>query len=154
MIEHDFRFLPLGSFITLNDHANQIFIIVARALQKSDQKFCVRYRVAQYPDGDKPGMQLPIVADEQVVEIIQQGYTSDADTLFLQDKIRQVEHYRQPEPREEIPEPDFTIPVHTSGNISKAGTVNGTSNTQTSQAAHDDMERLRKNPFYKFEKER
>lgn len=153
--ENSFRFLPLGTFVKLKDRGDKIFVVVARALQKGNQGIYVKYRLAEHPDGDKPNARLPIVADDQVVEIVHEGYKNKDDDNFLEDIIEKAKQAQQSKiPVEEIPEPNFTISLDTSNTVQNLTATSKTlSHIQASDSLNDSEERLKKDPFYKFKKE-
>jgi hypothetical protein len=147
MIEHDFRFLPLGSFITLKDHANQIFIIVARAVVKNESSILSStYRLAEYPLGDTPDSKPLFARDSQVVAIIHEGYSDKLDEEFLESTINEAKTRASVKAKpvvEDIIEPNFTQLLDT-GKI----TVQTATITSTDQEVS--VGKLRKEPFYKF----
>ncbi|MDR0299598.1 MAG: DUF4176 domain-containing protein [Streptococcaceae bacterium] len=145
--EKGFRFLPLGTFIKVKNQKDKIFIIVARALQKDEERIFAKYRLAEHPGGAKPKSELLIVPDDEVSEILHQGFENEADVDFLTDITEKVNQsvLAPPKQEDDIPEPDLTIDLSlpvtsTSGNV----------NEVAKESSEEEAKKLEEDPFYKF----
>lgn len=93
-------FLGLGSIIRLdNTHDSGLFVVLARGAYRPDSEqngVISRYLVGPHPFGEAPDHEtFPVLASE-VSEIVFEGYTDDADAVFLADLLDQMEHGRRP----------------------------------------------------------
>jgi len=137
------RFLPLGSAVTLKGEGEQIFIITARAITLEGGEHKSNYKLVKYPEGDIKGARPVMIKDDDVESVVHEGYSDEIDETFLQGKIIAAEKQTIRKPVEEIPEPDFT------NLLDKYIPASQIASEQDSEA---ELERLRKDPFYKFKK--
>lgn len=147
--EKQFRFLPLGTFVKVAKRGDKIYMIVARALTKNKEgNPRSNYRLAEHPKGYGKDDILLMATDVDVVEVIQEGYSDESDKEFLKDKLERLKEAPVVVPKEEIeeiPEPDFTQLLDM-GNTVKASSTK----SDGSQEQGDSVQKLKKDPFYKF----
>ena len=83
--------LGLGSIILVDDSLDKVskkFVIIARAIKKGDKdNILARYRVAPHPFGDVPSQEILTVNEDQIKEVIFEGYLDDSDDNFVSDLV-------------------------------------------------------------------
>ena len=91
--------LGLGSVVRVEtDAVSGLFVVLARGAFRPDpesDRVVGRYLVGPHPYGEAPDHEtFPILASE-VVDVVFEGYTDDADEAFLSDLLDQMEHGRR-----------------------------------------------------------
>lgn len=105
--------LGLGSVVRLeSERATGLFVVLARGAFRPDSDLngvVPRYLVGPHPHGEAPDQEtFPILASD-VHEVVYSGYTDEADVLFLEDLLDQMENGR----RATTPAQQFTGPLTT-----------------------------------------
>ena len=91
--------LGLGSIVRLNNESvSGLFVVLARGAYRPDnEKDAVvpRYLVGPHPYGEAPDRETFPILDDEVQEVVFEGYTDTADVAFLEDLLDQMEHGRR-----------------------------------------------------------
>lgn len=91
--------LGLGSIVRLdNENVSGLFVVLARGALRPDSEQNVvvpRYLVGPHPYGEAPDHEtFPILAGE-IEEVVFEGYADEADVVFLEDLLDQMENGRR-----------------------------------------------------------
>ncbi|MEV8213078.1 DUF4176 domain-containing protein [Leifsonia sp. NPDC077715] len=92
--------LGLGSIVRLeSENWTGLFVVLARGAYRPHQEHnevVPRYLLAPHPYGEAPDQEtFPLLASE-IVEVVFEGYTDDADAAFLADLLDQMENGARP----------------------------------------------------------
>ena len=93
MTESTLKFLPLGSVLRVEEpeDTSKLYLVIARAIAKneSDEVFS-RYKLAPHPFGDVPSQEMVTINENQISEVVFEGYSNQQDQEFLKEL-----HHRQ-----------------------------------------------------------
>lgn len=93
MKKEDMRLLGLGSILkaqTAETTDGALYVVVARALLPEGEGFTARYRVAPHPFGDAADQTLLVVREDEIREVVFEGYLDGADQAFLEDLVAKI----------------------------------------------------------------
>lgn len=94
MKKEDIRLLGLGSILkaqTAETTDGVLYVVVARALLPEGGGFTARYRVAPHPFGDAADQTLLVVREDEIREVVFEGYLDTVDEAFIQDLIAKID---------------------------------------------------------------
>lgn len=91
--------LGLGSVVRLEmEAAAGLFVVLARGAFRPDPEAVgvePRYLVGPHPYGEAPDQETFPILVKDIAEVVFEGYTDDADVVFLEDLLDQMENGRR-----------------------------------------------------------
>lgn len=126
------RFLPLGSMLQLKETEDDslLYFIVARAIAKNNTGEIVpRYKVAPHPYGDTPNQEVFSIDATQIVKVLFEGYENNKDVEFVENMFERM-----------------------TNTLEQSNSKTNSSPINVNKSQEEEIENLRKDPFYKFRK--
>lgn len=98
------KFLPIGTIVLLKD--GQKKIMITGYLPVSKNKTVYDYSACLFPEGIISSSQTAVFNHDQIAEIIQEGYSNEETTKFVEALKQYIEKEKiSTEKKEEIPQP-------------------------------------------------